>query len=414
MDFLKIQIGQGDCFALWARNDIKMQICIIGGGVVGLNIALELSGGGLKPSATAPAANEVFLLEQEKFLGHHTSTRNSEVIHAGFAYPPESLKARLCVEGNRLTYELLAGLGVPCKRCGKWVIACNPAEAAALTEVEKNAHVCGVKGFRRAKVEEYYRAEPAAHEVSAVAFSESSGILDAAAYIRALEVALSKRPNVNIIYPCKVTAIDSIKRVVETDRGPIQYDLMINSAGLWADEVFAMACRNEDFQMCDLYQIVPFKGEYYAWRKGKVQTMIYPVPSRFISKVPSPQPSPQGRGGDDATLVSSMGIHTHRNFAGELFVGPSQVKLTPDKKSDYSINTPPQVFADAIAHFVKDIRAEDLEPAYAGNRPKLYKGGHPIGDFEIFRKGNFIHLLGMESPALTAAPAIAKHVARMI
>ncbi len=380
-----------------------MQICVIGGGVVGLNIALELS---------EIKGSEIFLLEKEKFLGHHTSTRNSEVIHAGFAYPCGSLKAKLCVEGSALTYELLKKLKVPFKKCGKWIIACGNVEEAALHEVEKNAKACGVKDLKLTSVAEFYKAEPSAQNVTGAAFSGTSGIMDASSYIRALELALSSRPNVQVVYPCKVTGIDKMNASIETDRGPMQYDVLINSAGLWADEVHSMTCRGDDFQMCALYQIVPFKGEYYTWRKGKVLTMIYPVPSRFLLQASKASKASKDIG--DATLVSSMGIHTHRNMAGELFVGPSQVKLTPDKKSDYSIESPPELFANELSKFVKDISAKDLEPAYAGNRPKLYKGGHPVGDFEIFKDGKIIHLLGIESPALTAAPAIAKYVGKMI
>ncbi len=355
---------------------------------MGLNTALYLA---------ETTTHDIFLLEQEKFLGHHTSTRNSEVIHAGFAYPPESLKAKLCVEGNKLTYELLERLHVPYKKCGKWVIACNDAEDKALINAEENARACGVKGFKGSKVQRFYNAEPDAHGVTAVAFSESSGIMDASSYIRALEVALSSKPRVQIVYPCKVTNIDSTKSTLETARGPIQYDILINSAGLWSDDVYKMCGGKIKFE------IVPFKGEYYTWRKGRVQTMIYPVPRRFMPASKT-----------DQTLISSMGIHMHRNIAGELFVGPSQVKSSPDKKDDYTIQTPPEVFAEAVSHFIKGLSAKDLEPAYAGNRPKLYKAGNPIGDFEIFKDGNIIHLLGMESPALTAAPAIARHVSALV
>ncbi len=363
---------------------------------MGLNIALEFAA---RPELVE-GQTEIFLIEKEKFLGHHTSTRNSEVIHAGFAYPPESLKSKLCVEGNYLTYELLDKLRVPYKKCGKWVIACGKDEDKALEAAEKNAHLSGVKEFKRVNVTEFYNAEPSACNVTSAAFSPISGIMDAASYIRALEVAISSYNNVNIIYPCRVTGIDSVKSTLETSRGSVQYDILINSAGLWADDIHDMACRNQDFQMCAGYQIIPFKGEYYTWRKGRVQTMIYPVPRRFISSDPS--------------LVSSMGIHTHRNIAGELFVGPSQVKSSPDKKSDYTIETPPQVFAEGLSKFIKNVRAEDLEPAYAGNRPKLYKSGAPCGDFIFLKEANVIHLLGMESPALTAAPAIAKYVVKMV
>lgn len=370
-------------------------ICIVGGGVVGLNIALALS---------QKSGDEIFLFEKEKFLGHHTSTRNSEVIHAGFAYPPDSLKAKLCVEGNKMTYELLAKLGVANKKCGKWVIACDQAEANALVEVKKNADICGVEGFELRNVEELLQAEPSLQNVVACAFSAASGIMDASAYIRALEVELSRRQNVNLLYPCCVTGIDTIQKLLQTDRGEMPFDMLINAAGLWADEILSMKCRGEDFQMCDLYQIIPFKGEYYRWKNGGIKTMIYPVPSRFIATADDA----------DATLVSSMGIHTHRNIAGELFVGPSQIKLTPDKKDDYSISTPPEIFAKELSRFVKNVSASDLEPAYAGNRPKLYKNGRPFGDFDIWRDGDIIHLLGIESPALTAAPAIAKHVCGLI
>jgi|GEM_PF-1831681 len=370
-----------------------MTICIIGGGVVGLNIALTFAEGPLFKN------QDIFLLEKERFLGHHTSTRNSEVIHAGFAYPPESLKTKLCIEGNRLTYELLKRLNVSFKKCGKWVIACGEEEEYALSHMVDNAAKCGTPGLKMATTKEFYDAEGSAHGVTSAAFSSTSGVMDAAGYIKALEVALSGHPNVNIIYPCKVTDVDNVGRTVVTDRGPIQFDLLINSGGLWADEIHNMCCRNEDFQVCSLFQIVPFKGEYYTWRKGKVKTMIYPVPSRFLKQSSS-----------DATLVSSMGIHTHRNTAGELLVGPSQVKGSADKKDDYGIETPPEVFAKEILKFIKDVSAVDLEPAYAGNRPKLYKNGHPVGDFQIWREGSIIHLLGIESPALTAAPAIAKHV----
>lgn len=370
-----------------------MKICIVGGGVVGLNIALELS----------ERPNDIFLLEKEKFLGHHTSTRNSEVIHAGFAYPPGSLKAKLCVEGNSLTYSLLSRLGVPFRKCGKWIIACGKAEDEALVETVENAGRCSVTGLGPAPLSRLEKEEPEVYGATSAAFSETSGIMDAAAYIRALEVELSKRSNVSIVYPCRALSVDGLNSIIETDRGPMHYDLLINSAGLWADDIHGMTCRGEDFQMCALYQIVPFKGEYYKWRKGRVNTMIYPVPPRFA-----------GGHNNDATTVSSMGIHVHRNIAGELFVGPSQVELTADRKSDYTIETPPVVFVQALSKFIKGIKASDLEPAYAGNRPKLYKGGRPVGDFDIFKEKNTIHLMGMESPALTAAPAIARHVAGMI
>src|SRR3989338_9079549 len=103
-------------------------------------------------------------------------------------------------------------------------------------------------------------------------------------------------------------------------------------------------------------------GEYYTWRKGKVRTMIYPVPRRFVIP-PTPPLEKGGAGGFESkeTLVYRMGIQLHRNIAGELFVGPSQIRSTPDKKTDYTIETPPEIFAKELSKFIKDIKAEDLE-----------------------------------------------------
>jgi len=368
-----------------------MQISIIGGGIIGLNIAYSLINKG----------HEIFLFEKEQFLGHHSSTRNSEVIHAGFAYPPESLKAKLCVEGNQLTYELLKKLNIPHKQCGKWVIAIGKEEDEALKLVEENAKVCNVRGFNMSTLDAFYKAEPDAQNVTSVAFVESSGVLDVSEYLRALEVEICKDTNANIIYPCEVTSIDTETSTLTTSRGPIQYDLLINSAGLWADDIYNF-CSVKDANSTN-YQIIPFKGEYYTWHKGQVKTMIYPIPARFMKSKDK-----------DGTLVSSMGIHTHRNAAGELYIGPSQTELTPDQKDNYSIDIPASDFAQKLSRFIQDVKAEELEQAYAGNRPKLYKDNHPYGDFCMFRQDNIIHLLGMESPGLTAAPAIAKYVMNLI
>lgn len=362
-------------------------IVIVGGGVVGLNIALALSETG---------ADDVFLLEREAFLGHHTSTRNSEVVHAGFAYPPGSQKARLCVEGNWLTFALLERLGVAYRREGKWIVAHTEAEEAAIGDLLANARACGVPGMRRASEDEALSAVPEVRRPRAAVFSESSGIMDAAAYIRALEVALAGRPCVQLVYPCEVQAIDADRRVIATSRGEMPFDLLVNAAGLFSDDVYRMAGGGRPFE------IRPFKGEYCLWRKGTLCGLVYPVPGAFIAR-------------GDALQVSSMGIHAHRSVAGDLYVGPTQVELPPAARADYAIRTPPATFAEAIARLIdRPPRPEDLEPAFAGNRPKLFEGGRPCGDFAIFREGDIVHLLGIESPGLTAAPAIARHVSGLL
>ena len=176
----------------------------------------------------------------------------------------------------------------------------------------------------------------------------------------------------------------------------MNYDLLVNAAGLFADEIYRMAGGQRPFE------IRPFKGEYCTWRRGELQGLLYPVPHRFLCD------------GDDAK-ISSMGIHAHRSVAGELFVGPTEVALSPDEKTDYSISTPKEVFAAALSALVEEPPAADeLAPAFAGNRPKLFESGRPRGDFEIFRDGDVVHLMGIESPGLTSAPAIARLVCGLL
>lgn len=366
-----------------------MRISIIGGGVVGLNIAYSL--------CESPVAknSEIYLFETEPFLGHHTSTRNSEVIHAGFAYPPGTLKAQLCIEGNRKTYELLNKLGVPCKRCGKWIIAQNDEELSALENITANAKACGAAEMNFSSTKDALKAEPALYNICGALFSPQSGILDAAEYIKALEISLANKENISLIYPCKVTGISSSQ--IETTRGTMEFDIVINAAGLFADEIYKLSGGKRSFQ------IVPFKGEYYTWKKGYVNGLIYPVPRKFLTKDK-----------DDPTKTGNFGIHLHRSINGDTLVGPSLIKIGTAKKTDYSIETPAEVFAEFVSPFIRDIRANDLTPFQAGNRPKLFEDGKPVADFQIFREENIIHLLGIESPGLTAAPAIAGYVVGMV
>jgi D-amino-acid oxidase len=130
--------------------------------------------------------------------------------------------------------------------------------------------------------------------------------------------------------------------------------------------------------------------------------MVYPIPRRFLP----------GSAGDER-LVSNMGIHVHRTVGGEVFVGPTQVELDWEQKADYRITTPREVFLRAAADYAEVENPEVLSPAYAGNRPKLYEEERPVGDFVLLREGAHIHLLGIESPGLTAAPALGSEVARL-
>ncbi len=365
-------------------------IFVVGGGVIGLHVAIAL--------AEMPGHPDIILCERERFLGDHTSGRNSQVIHAGFAYPPGSLKATLCVEGNRLSYEWLKKLGVTHLRCGKWLVAFDAHELPALQKVLEVGAACNVPGLRVASAAEVQRAEPSCHSFAGAVFSETSGMMDAAEYIRALERYFTAQPNCHLLYPCAVTGVDPIGRMIQTDRGDMEYSLLVNCAGLWADELYALCGGTRALR------IKPFKGEYYIWKTGKIESVLYPVPRRFLP------------GGDvDKRLVSSMGVHLHRDTGGQLFVGPTQVELDWDQKTDYSFVTTRDAFVQQAALYAPVDDPEQFVQAYVGNRPKLYEDGHPLGDFLIFRDGeHHLHLLGIESPGLTAAPAVARHVRSLL
>ncbi|MBT3181400.1 MAG: NAD(P)/FAD-dependent oxidoreductase [Deltaproteobacteria bacterium] len=361
-------------------------IAIIGGGVVGLNIALAISDRKL---------GDVFLLEKEPYLGHHTSSRNSEVIHAGLAYPPGSLKARFCVEGNRLTYDLLTNLNVPFKNDGKWIVAYTEDEVVAIDRMIENATAAKASGVSRVTPEEVLQVVPILRKPKAAAFSKTTGIMDASTYIESMKMRLINRDGVFVIFPCEVNEIDAAKHTLNTtNRGDMDYDIIINAAGLFSDDIYRMAGGKRDFQ------IKPYKGEYYTWRLDNFDALIYPVPKSFLPKA-------------DATQTSNFGIHMHKAVGGEVYLGPSQVAA--EFKDDYTINTPPEEFIESVSYLVKEKPSiDDVMPAFAGNRPKLFESGEAVSDFEIFRDGDIIHLLGIESPGLTAAPAIANYVVSMI
>lgn len=364
-------------------------IFVVGGGVVGLHVAIAL--------AQRAGHPEIIVCEKEAFLGDHTTGRNSQVIHAGFAYPVGSLKARLCLEGNALSYEWLQKLGVANKRCGKWIVAFHENELPALQQVLETGAACGVPEMRAASAAEIAAAEPSCHAFAGAVFSGTSGMMDASEYINALERYFSAQADCYFLQPCEVTAIDPERRQITTTRGEMEYALLINAAGLWSDDIYTMCGGTRDFR------IKPFKGEYYIWKTGQIQSMIYPVPRRYLP----------GAGGDQR-LVSSMGVHLHRDTGGQLFVGPTQVELEWDQKTNYDIITPREAFMQQAALYAPVARAEDFAPAYAGNRPKVYEDGKALGDFTIVQEGPHVHLLGIESPGLTAAPAIGRYVAEMV
>jgi L-2-hydroxyglutarate oxidase LhgO len=348
-----------------------MVVVVIGGGIVGCHIAYYL----------AKEHREVFLLEKEKALGEHTSTRNSGVIHGGIYYPQKSLKARLCVRGRHLTYEFLRKHDIPHWKCGKVIVALMAEELKRLEDLKDQGENNGVENLRLLEESQIRSIEPRVRCLAAL-HSPETGILDMAVYMRTLEKVL-KRSGVTVVKQSEVLSVDDHNTLMTT-RGEMEAEIIINAAGLYSDHIA---------KMCGLegYEIVPYKGDYYNTTEDVIRGLVYPVPD-----------SPY-----------SLGVHLTRTLGGETLIGPSVVQVTD--KEDYEIRTPREEFEKGGLSIIPDFNTHRIYPGYSGNRPKVHYKGELQTDFVIQsqEKGR-IHLLGIESPGLTAAPAIAEYVAKML
>jgi glycerol-3-phosphate dehydrogenase len=376
-------------------------VVIIGGGVVGCAIARELS-------ARIP---DVFVLEQLPKVGMATSTRNSGVIHSGIYYVPGSRKALLCLEGNRLTREFCAANGVPHRICGKIVVASHDSEIPTLERLAENGRVNGVAGLRMIGRDRIRELEP---HVTAVAALEvpSTGILSAEDLVKAYARAAVGQ-GANILTGARVVGLEprssGIAVTIEmgetsgsgggsggdpadVTRETVEARCVVNSAGLYADEVAALAGNTT-------YRIYPVRGEYAEIahpRADLVKALVYPLPH---------------------TDQLGLGVHLTRTLWGTVLVGPTARYITG--KNDYERDRLPlEEFLHSARVLVPDLESEHLRLAYSGIRPKLVPPDvHTIADFIITRDPecpHMINLVGIESPGLTAAPAIAKHVAPLV
>jgi glycerol-3-phosphate dehydrogenase len=371
----------------------RANVVIIGGGVVGCALASEI----------AARTEDVFLLEQLPKLGMATSTRNSGVVHSGIYYVPGSLKGRLCVSGNIMTKEFCAAHGVPHNNCGKLVIASHDSEVPELERLAANGRANGVEGLRMVDAARIREREP---HIAAVAALEvpSTGIVEAEALVKAYaRIAVDR--GANILNHARVIDLkpssDSIVVVIEIgdpadpdslQRESIEARCLVNAAGLYADEVAAMLGNTR-------YRIYPVRGEYAEVNRSRahlVNALVYPLPH------------PGGL---------TLGVHLTRTMWGTILVGPSATYV--DEKTDYERNRlPVEDFLHSAQTLLPELKLEDLHLAYSGLRPKLVPPtGHGLADFVITRDpvhSRAIQLVGIESPGLTAALAIARHVAPMV
>jgi glycerol-3-phosphate dehydrogenase len=371
----------------------RVNVVIIGGGVVGCAIAQELSG----------RVEDVFLLEQSPRLGMATSTRNSGVIHSGIYYPPEFLKARFCVEGNLLLKEFCAAHSVPHNNCGKIVVASHESEIPELEKLAENGRANGVEGLQLVGPERIRQREP--HIRAAAALEVPSTAIVSAEELVKTFARLAIERGASVLTNARVKELEPREEciAVEAEFGDpaeresvtteiVEARCVVNSAGLYADEVAAMLGNHS-------YRIYPVRGEYAEVVRGRadlINALVYPLPHHDRL---------------------SLGVHLTKTLWGTVLVGPTAHYISD--KNDYEHNRLPlEEFLQDAQGLLPELRLEDLRLAYSGIRPKLVPpGGKGMADFVIARDPahpRAIHLVGIESPGLTSAPAMARYVAPLV
>lgn len=359
-----------------------VEAVVIGAGVVGLAVARKL----------ALQGKEVVVLESADAIGTETSSRNSEVIHAGIYYAPGSLMARLCVQGKRMLYDYCAEHGVDFSQCGKLVVASDDNEVPRLNAIHARARANYVDDIRYLDAVEARAIEPAL-SCRAALISPSTGILDSHGYMLALQ---GDAENAGAIFafntPVVGGKVENQTISIATPEILLRCRYLINSAGLHAPAVARQILGQPKDMIPESYFA---KGEYFVLSGGcPFSHLIYPVP----------QPG-------------GLGVHLTFDLAGSARFGPD-VRWV--ETIDYSTNaSQAPAFYDAVRRYWPDLPDGALLPGYSGIRPKIVPPHVAKQDFLIAGPSDhgvngLVNLFGIESPGLTASLAIADHVVGLL
>ena len=366
-------------------NDAAVDCVVIGGGVVGLAVARAL----------ARAGREVLVLEKERWIGSDTSSRNSEVIHAGLYYPKDSLKALLCVEGRHALYDYCAEHGVPHKRIGKLLVACRDEEVKSLESVWVRAGANGVADLRWLSADEARALEPNLSCVKAF-LSPSTGIVDSHALMLAYQgdaeaagaVLALRAP----VLSGRVESRGFLLEVGGEEPMRIRTELVVNSAGLYAPTLARKIAGIPEAAIPTAYYC---RGVYFSLSgRAPFKRLIYPAPE-----------------------AAGLGVHLTLDMGGQARFGPDTEWIDG---IDYTVDPRRgDKFYAAIRTYWPSLPDGALQPGYAGVRPKISAPNEPAADFRIDgpeRHGvpGLINLFGIESPGLTASLAIAERVLRLL
>jgi L-2-hydroxyglutarate oxidase LhgO len=361
-----------------------VETVVVGAGVVGLAVARAL----------ALRGHEVVVLEAANAIGTCTSSRNSEVIHAGIYYPQGSLKARLCVQGGSMLYDYCLERGINHRRCGKLIVATSSVQVDQLAAIAQRARRNDVLDIQPLSQQEVYQLEPELYCMAAL-LSQSTGIVDSHALMLSLEGDIANAGGI-VVLNSPVTHTQYVQGAIElvtNDGARLRTKLLVNAAGLQAT---ALAKQFKGLAAQHIPQAFFAKGNYFTLAgRAPFSHLIYPVPE-----------------------AAGLGVHLTLDLGGQAKFGPdvqwldSPVDLTVDPARG-------DAFYAEVRKYWPGLQDGALLPGYAGIRPKISGPNDPAADFllqgpQTHGVPGLVNLFGIESPGLTASLAIGQHVANLL
>jgi len=387
----------------------RCHFLIVGGGIIGLTIAQSLLRRGVK---------DIVIIEKEKKIGQHASGRNSGVLHAGIYYTPNSLKARFCLEGNRMMKEYCLKNNLALRNFGKVIVSKNSDEAEMILELERRAHSCGAKA-KLISSKELNEIEPYAKTVGQALYSPETAAVNPKQILACLEDELTSSGSVKIIFGAKLEEIDGNSAM--TSLGLIEYEHLVNCAGAYADKI------SKKFGVGRGYRLVPFKGTYLKLKKTRneiVRGNIYPVPD---------------------LRNPFLGVHLSRSFDDEVYIGPTAIPafgrenyglingiefeglglimlnakmFIVNKSFQKAVIEEPKKYIKRFVYkeakkLVKGLQYNDIiKSSKVGIRPQLVdiRKMELVMDFKIIKGENSLHILNAISPAWTSSMSFSNYI----
>ena len=364
----------------------EVNVVIIGAGVVGLAIAAELS----------TKISDIVVVEQHDAFGRETSSRNSEVIHSGIYYPTGSLKTKCCIEGAKLLYQLCQRYGLPYKKPGKYIVARDQSEISTLDRLFNNGKKNDISDIRMLDGTEIAALGVPVHAIAAIHLP-GTGIIDSHSLMKHFNL-YAEAHGVTFAFNSTVTAVtpqsNGFKVRIEQDDYSLVSRIVINAAGLSSDRVASLAGLDP---IKNFYKLHYCKGTYFSYTKRyPLPMLVYPVPEHELT---------------------GLGVHATIDLGGRLRFGPDTEYIDT---IDYTIDESKRdAFFSSASQLFPDLDRNAFAPDMAGIRPKLSGPGEKVRDFIIVDEESngapgFIDCIGIESPGLTASPAIARMVADMV